>query len=216
MSLAATCLEERPVWRGRLHAWGFVVALPAGIALVAATDGAAATAAVSVYVASLLAMLGTSAAYHRLTTTERQRRIMQRCDHSTIYLLIAGTYVPLCIIVMPPSWGIPVLCVVGVGALTGIALKIFAFERTSWLHYSLYPVLGWAAIVSAPVLVTRLTVPQMALIVGGGLAYTIGIPVLARRWPDPWPATFGYHEIWHGFTVVAAALHFAAVGAVAA
>ncbi|MCU0261301.1 MAG: hemolysin III family protein [Ilumatobacteraceae bacterium] len=216
MSLADVCLEPRPTWRGRLHAWGFFVALPAGALLIAAAEGTAATVAVTVYVASLLAMLGTSAAYHRLATTVRQRQIMQRLDHCTIYLLIAGTYVPLCIIVMPPSWGIPVLCVVGAGALLGIVLKFVAFDRTRWLHYSLYPLLGWIAVVSAPVLITHLTVTQIALVVGGGIAYTVGIPVLARRWPDPWPTTFGYHEVWHGFTVVAAALHFAAVGAVVA
>jgi hemolysin III len=176
----------------------------------------AATAASAVYVVSLLLLFGTSASYHRLARSPRARAVMQRLDHSMIYVLIAGTYVPLCIVALPRSWGIPMLCIVGAGALVGMVLKLVAFGRFRWLSYALYPLLGWVSIAAAPVLVAHLSAVEITLIVAGGLAYTVGIPVLARRRPDPWPNTFGYHEVWHSFTVVAAGLHFAAVATVVA
>lgn len=205
---------ERPLWRGRLHSWAFFVAIPAGIALVVLADGGTAKVASAIYMTTVLLAFGTSASYHRLATSIRARRIMQRLDHSMIYLLIAGTYVPLCLVALPPTWGVPLLVVVGVGALLGVVLKLVAFGRNAWLSYSLYPVLGWAAVIAAPALIRSLTPVQLGLVAGGGIAYTVGIPVLARRRPDPWPRTFGYHEVWHSFTVVAAGLHFAAVAAV--
>lgn len=202
---------ERPLWRGRMHSWAFFAGIPCGVALIALANGTTAKVASAIYVATVLLAFGTSASYHRLATSFRARRIMQRLDHSTIYLLIAGTYVPVCLVALPPAWGIPMLVFVGVGATTGVVLKLVAFGRVTWLGNSLYPALGWAAVIASPALIQHMSLVQLGLVAGGGLAYTIGIPVLARRRPDPWPATFGYHEIWHSFTVVAAGLHFAAV-----
>jgi len=206
----------RPLWRGKMHAWAFFLAIPAVVALVVVASGAAATVGASIYAASLLGLFGTSAAYHRLAQSPKARRVMQRLDHSMIYLLIAGTYVPLCLVALPPEWGIPMLAIVGGLAIIGVVLKLAAFERLPWLEYGLYLVMGWAAIVAGPALYQHLTAPQMALIIAGGVAYTMGCPVLFTRRPDPWPTTFGYHEVWHVFVVVAAALHFAAVANVVA
>lgn len=208
----------RPRWRGRLHAWAFFASIPAGIALVILADGVAATVGAAVYAATLLGLFGTSAAYHRLAQSLGAKRVMQRLDHSMIYLLIAGTYVPLCLVALPRSWGIPLLSVVGGLAVIGVILKLAAFESTpaKIVSYSLYLVMGWAAVVAAPALFQHLTGTQIALIVGGGIAYTVGFPVLVARRPNPWPATFGYHEIWHCLVVLAAALHFAAVANVVA
>jgi hemolysin III len=203
--------QERPLWRGKLHTWAFYLAIPAGAFLIAVSDGTAARVAAAIYAATLVLLFGTSAAYHRLAQSDRARRIMQRLDHSMIYLLIAGTYVPLCLVALPPEWGIPVLAVIGVFAVTGMVLKLTAFRRGQWIAYALYPVMGWVALIAGPALVQHLTAMQLALIVGGGIAYTVGMPVLLRRRPDPWPATFGYHEVWHLLTVVAAGMHFAAV-----
>ena len=202
---------EFPLWRGRAHAITFIAAIPAGIALIAVSQGTAARVAAAIYAATLLAVFGTSAAYHRLARTPRARAVMQRLDHSMIYLLIAGTYVPVCLLALPPSWGIPMLSVVGVGALVGMVLKLVAFHRVQWLGFALYPILGWAAVAAAPVLVHHLSAGQLALIVAGGVVYTIGFPVLLTRWPDPWPRTFGYHEVWHTCTIIAAVFHFSAV-----
>lgn len=207
---------ERPVWRGKMHSWAFFASIPAGIALVVLAQGTAATVGAAVYSVSLLLLFGTSASYHRLARTERARSIMQRLDHSMIYLLIAGTYVPVCLVAMPPDWGIPMLAIVGSLAALGVVLKLAFFHRARYVSYSLYIVMGWVAVIAAPVLVDNLTGVQFGLIVAGGIAYTIGFPVLIVRRPNPWPSTFGYHEVWHLLTVVAAGLHFAAVADVLA
>jgi hemolysin III len=120
------------------------------------------------------------------------------------------------LVAMPLSWGIPVLSVVAGAAVVGIALKVIAFERMAWLTYLLYPAMGWAIVIALPVLFDGLTGLQFSLVVAGGLIYTLGIPVLLLRRPDPWPRVFGYHEIWHTFVVVAAGLHFAAVASLLA
>ncbi len=199
-----------------MHVGAFAAAIPAGVVLVLLADRPAARIAAAVYAATLLLGFGTSAAYHRLARSERARQVMQRLDHSMIYLLIAGTYVPICLLVLPPGWGIPILAVLGVAAVAGIVMKHVAFHRTRYVSGALYPVMGWLALVALPVLVDRLTPVQLALIVAGGVAYTVGFPILLIRRPNPWPRTFGYHEVWHSFTVVAAALHFAAVSDVVA
>ncbi|MEO1059593.1 MAG: hemolysin III family protein, partial [Actinomycetota bacterium] len=98
-------LQERPTWRGWMHVWAFLVAIPAGTILIIAAPTPGATAAASIYAASLVLLFGTSGAYHRLAKSERARRTMQRVDHAMIYVLIVGTYVPLCVLALPPAWG---------------------------------------------------------------------------------------------------------------
>ena len=199
-----------------LHSWAFLGAIPAGILLIVMASGAAQVTAAAIYSATLLAVFGTSAAYHRLAQSYRARRIMQRLDHSMIYLLIAGTYVPICLVALPASWGIPLLASVGGLAIFGVVIKLADIRRLHWFGYALYPIMGWAAVVVSPALATHLTATQFALVAAGGAAYTIGFPILLVRRPDPWPRTFGYHEVWHGFTVLAAVLHFGAVALVVA
>jgi hemolysin III len=211
-SSALTRFADRPTWRGRLHALAFFAAIPGAVFLILRASHPAAIAAAAIYSASVLIGFGTSAGYHRLARSERACRIMQRMDHSTIYVLIAGTYTPVCLLAMPRSWGIPLLSIVGAGAALGIVAKQFSVRRFRFLELALYPTLGWAAVVAAPVLVTHLRPVELVLLVAGGLLYTAGIPVLVRGRPDPWPRTFGYHEVWHSFTVAAGACHFAAVG----
>lgn len=208
--------HERPTWRGWLHTVAFAIAIPAGVYLVLIAERTSGKVAAAIYFVSVLLGFGTSAAYHRLARTDRAQRIMQRMDHSMIYVLIAGTYTPVCLLAMPKGWGIPMLCVVWTTALVGVVLKQFAFHRWQLVAYSLYPIMGWAAVVTMPVLVDLLTVGQLLLLVAGGLIYTVGIPVLVRARPDPWPRTFGYHEVWHACTVLAAGCHFALVGSLVA
>ncbi|MDX2381633.1 MAG: hemolysin III family protein [Acidimicrobiia bacterium] len=203
-----------PRWRGLLHTWWFVLAIPSGALLILSSEQAEARAAASIYAATLLLVFGTSASYHRLARSPRARHVMQRLDHSMIYLLIAGTYTPICLVALPHSWGIPILATVGACAIVGIALKLTAFDRGQVLSFALYPIMGWALIAALPVLADHLSVGQLALIVVGGVAYTIGFPILLVKRPNPWPRTFGYHEIWHLFTVHAGTLHFAAVASV--
>lgn len=207
---------ERPTWRGRTHTWTFAAAIPAGIALIVAAKGPTATAAAAIYVVGLWLVFGTSSAYHRLAHSIRSRMVMQRLDHSMIYVLIAASYVPICLVALPPEWGIPMLSVVATLGAIGMVLKLTAYRRLGWFAYALYPIMGWVAVVAAPALAANLTGPQLGLIVAGGLAYTIGFPVLLTRWPDPWPRSFGYHEVWHVFTIVAALLHFGAIATLVA
>ena len=207
---------ERPTWRGWIHATAFVISIPASVLLILVADGASARASAAIYGTTLMAMFGLSAAYHRLARSETARRRMQRLDHCGIYLLIAGTYVPLAIVVLPRAWGIPLLAVVAGGAVFGAIMKLAAFERLQWLTYALYPIMGWAAVVAAPALVDHLTGFQLFFVVAGGILYSIGIPILFLQRPNPWPETFGYHEIWHGFVTLAAAFHFVAVASMLA
>jgi hemolysin III len=208
VSSSVTPVELRPSWRGWMHTVAFFAAIPAGILLIISAKGAAATVGAAIYMAGLLLGFGTSAGYHRLATTDRAQEIMQRLDHSMIFVLIAGTYTPICLLAMPKAWGIPILCVAWVGAALGIVLKQFAFDRLKILEYSLYPILGWIVVIAMPVLWHRLTTAELVLLMAGGLLYTVGIPVLVKERPDPWPRTFGYHEIWHSFTIAAGLCHF--------
>jgi hemolysin III len=202
---------ERPVWRGVLHTWTFWTAIPAAVLLVGAANSAAARVSVAIYGASVLALFGTSAAYHRLARTPEARAVMQRLDHAMIFVLIAGTYTPICLVALPLAWGIPVLSVVWTAAIGGVVLKLVGAARVRRYATALYPVIGWTAIVALPAMWVHLSTLQLVLVVAGGVLYTIGIPVLVRKRPDPWPRVFGYHEIWHGFTVAAGGCHFAAV-----
>ena len=215
-AMASPIVLPRPTWRGRLHSWAFFATIPAAILLIRSASHPAAVASSAVFAGSMLLVFGTSATYHRVIRSERAKRVWQRIDHCMIYVLIAGTYVPMCILAMPLSWGVPLLSVVGAGAVLGVAIKGSGARRLQWLGYALYPVLGWLALVAGPVLVRSLSPAQLALVVGGGIAYTVGFPVLLAKRPDPWPRVFGYHEIWHVFTVVAAALHFSAVATIVA
>jgi hemolysin III len=195
-----------------MHVVAFLLAIPGGLLLILNASGASARVAASIYAASLLLGFGTSAGYHRLAKRPRTQAIMQRLDHSMIFVLIAGSYTPVCLLGLPSAWGIPLLCVVWAGALAGVLIKQFAFERFKVLEYSLYPILGWALVIATPALLTSMTALELSLLLAGGLLYTVGIPVLVRERPDPWPRTFGYHEIWHTFTVAAGACHFATIG----
>ncbi len=210
-SSSVTPAEDRPSWRGWLHVVAFVLAIPGGILLIVLGESAEAKVGASIYMASLLLGFGTSAGYHRLARKERTRELMQRLDHSMIFVLIAGSYTPICLLGMSPAWGIPILCVVWVGAALGVVLKQVAFDRLRWLEIALYPILGWIVVVATPALFEGLTTTELSLLVAGGLLYTVGIPVLVLEKPDPWPRTFGYHEVWHTFTVAAAACHFATI-----
>jgi hemolysin III len=201
----------QPFWRGWLHTLAFVLVIPGGVLLLRAASGPVAIVSVAIYGAGLALCFGTSAGYHRLTRAGRARRVMQRADHAMIYVLIACTYTPVCLIALPLQWGIPLLSTVWAGTLVGAALKIWALGRYRLLEYALYPALGWCVLTIAPVLVDHLRTPELLLMLAGGVLYTVGVPVLALRRPDPWPQRFGYHEVWHTFTVVAALCHFGAV-----
>jgi hemolysin III len=201
----------KPRLRGVSHQYAFFVALAAGAALVVLARGGEARAAVAVYALSLCAMFGASALYHRIDWSPRPRAWLRRLDHSMIFVLVAGTYTPFAVLVLAPALGWTLLGIVWGGAIAGVVLTLVWVEAPRWLNAAVYVALGWVAIVAMPQLVDRAGLAAAALLASGGLLYTIGALVYARRRPDPVPAVFGYHEVFHVLVIAAALTHFAAV-----
>jgi hemolysin III len=205
----------RPRFRGVIHQWSFFVAVVAGAALIVWAPAGRATAAAAIYAAALAGLLGTSALYHRVTWQPRARAWLRRLDHAMIFVLIAGTYTPFALLVLDGTLSEVVLAGVWSGALAGTVFTLLWVEAPKWLVASTYIALGWFSVIAVPQITERAGAGALVLLGIGGLAYTAGAIVYARRRPDPRPATFGYHEIFHVLVVVAAAAHFAAVAAFA-
>lgn len=201
----------KPLLRGRLHVGAAVVAVPAAVVLVALAGSGRAAAAAAVYGASLVTLFTVSGTYHRLGHSGRLQQWLRRADHASIYLLIAGSYTPIGLVAIGGWQGWVMVGVVWAAALTGGLMKLVWFDRTQVAGWVLYLAMGWIVIAATPVLLHHLGGDQLALLAVGGLAYTFGAVVLGRRWPDPLPRIFGYHEVWHTMVIVAAALHYAAI-----
>lgn len=200
----------KPKLRGVFHELGFYAAIALGVPLVwTAEDGRARLAAV-VFVGCLAGCFGASALYHRPTWTPRVRAWLARLDHAGVYLLIAGTYVPFGLLVMSPRWAVPVLSVVWSCALAAIVLKLFWVCAPKWLSAAIGLLLGWVGAAAFSQLL-KVQVVGVLLVVAGGLLYSAGAVVYARRCPDPVPHVFGYHELFHVLTLGAAGCQFAAV-----
>jgi hemolysin III len=204
-------VPARPRLRGVFHQYGFFAALVAGTFLVVGAPTPTAALAAAVYAASVCTLFGVSALYHRITWTPPVRRWLRHLDHAVIFVLIAGTYTPVGLLVLEGPLAIWVLVVVWSGAAAGIALNLGWRQAPGWVGVVVYVALGWVAVVALPQLLHQLGVVGTGLLVAGGLAYSVGALVYARRRPNPAPAVFGYHEIFHLLVVVGVALHFAAV-----
>jgi hemolysin III len=165
----------------------------------------------AIFATSMMLLYWTSASYHLAPLSHRLRRIMMRLDHAMIFILIAGTYTPFCLMVVGDAWGIPILSVVWTLAGLGILLKACWTGAPRWLSVGLYIGLGWIGIVAVWPVITNMPPWAVSLLAAGGLAYTVGALVYARRWPDPSPRIFGYHELFHVFVVVGTALHFSLI-----
>jgi hemolysin III len=201
----------KPRLRGVSHQYAFFAAMAAGAALVVLARGAEARVAVAVYALSLCAMFGASALYHRIDWSPRPRAWLRRLDHSMIYVLVAGTYTPFALLVLAPALGWTILAIVWAGAVIGVVLSLAWIDKPRWLTAALYVALGWVAVVVMPQLWDRAGVMAVALLATGGVLYTLGAVVYARRRPDPAPRVFGYHEVFHVLVIAAAAVQFAAV-----
>jgi len=200
-----------PRWRGRLHQIAFFVSLPMGAALVALARTGEARAAAAVFSVGLAGVFGVSAAYHRGRWSARAKVWMRRFDHSMIYVLIAGSYTPFCLLVLDGATGLVLLSIVWAGALIGIAMKMVKPLGLEKLTAFLYIALGWVAVFALPQMVRGLSGAAAALVVAGGLLYTLGAIALASHRPDPRPTVFGYHEVWHASTIGASLCHWFAV-----
>ena len=204
---------KRPRMRGVLHQYSFFVALGMGLVLVVAAADLARFAS-AVYATALAGQFGVSALYHRITWTPRARRWMRRLDHSMIFILIAGTYTPVAVLLLPRPFGLVLLATVWLATTAGVAFNLAWITAPRWIPAVLYLVLGWSAVVALPDLVAVMHLPTVFCLVVGGVAYSTGALVYATQRPNPAPAIFGYHEVFHALTVVAAVLHFSAVASV--
>ena len=204
--------------RGWLHFWSFAVSIAACatmIAVSAALVGAAAAAATAVYSVTVLGLFGISALYHRHTWhSSRSRAVMRRLDHSMIFLFIAGSYTPVAVLAMDRPTAEWVLAVVWTGALAGVALKTLWPYAPAWVGVPIYVALGWVAVFVLPDLLHNAGVAALVLLLVGGALYTLGAVAYAVHRPDPWPAVFGFHEVFHVLVIAAATVQFIGVAGV--
>ncbi len=206
-------LAERlkPRLRGVLHEIAFAVSLVTGTVLVCLADGTRARVAAVIYAASVALLFGTSAAFHRGSWTGRAHDVMQRLDHSMIFILIAGTYTPFGLLLLEGAARWTVLGVVWGGALFGIVLRNALRRQARWLFVGLYLALGWVAVAFFPQIYAAGGLHVLLLLLVGGALYSIGAVVYALRRPDPSPRWFGFHEVFHAFTLAAFVVHYIAV-----
>jgi hemolysin III len=200
----------RPRLRGVIHHYAFYASLVAGLLLVAAVPGHRTTVALF-YGASLSALLGVSALYHRVTWSAAARRRMGRLDHSMINVLIAGTFTPFGAVAVSGTLALVLLVVVWGGAFANILLHLVWYDAPKWLSAASYVALGWVGVAAMPDLLAHAGWLPTALLAFGGALYSAGALVYALRRPDPAPTVFGYHEVFHALVVVAATAHYAAV-----
>ncbi|HKH13095.1 MAG TPA: hemolysin III family protein [Solirubrobacterales bacterium] len=204
--------RSKPRLRGVSHEWAFFISLVAGAALIVAAPSGHARLAMAIYAFSLSGLLGTSALYHRVNWRRPEiRRWMRRLDHSMIFLLIAGTVTPFALLVMNGPLANALLIAVWAGAVAGIVVEMIWVEAPKWVSTIVYLAVGWVGLLGFPAIVVAAGVGAGALIAAGGVLYTAGALVYARQRPDPKPAVFGYHEIFHALVLAAAAAHFAAI-----
>ncbi|HEX6154202.1 MAG TPA: hemolysin III family protein [Solirubrobacterales bacterium] len=202
----------KPKLRGVTHEWAFFLSLGFGAALIILAEGAEAKLAVAIYAVSLSALFGTSALYHRVNWSRPSvRRWMRRLDHSMIFFLIAGTYTPFALLVLDGTLATAILVVVWAGAVAGAIVEMIWIDHPKWASALIYLSLGWVAAVTFPALWGALGVGGAMLVVAGGVLYTAGAVVYAIQRPNPNPAIFGYHEIFHLLVIAAAVAHFSAV-----
>jgi hemolysin III len=203
----------KPRLRGVFHQYAFYVAVVAGAVLVALSDSSRELIATWIYAVALAGMFGVSALYHRVTwESPNVRRWMRRLDHSTILLLIAGTYTPFALLAFDGKLADAVLIVVWAGAAAGLVLNLFWVDAPTWVTALVFVALGWVGVVAVPEMLELGVAPAVLVFVGGAL-YTLGALAYAFKRPNPAPATFGYHEIFHLFVIGAAATHFVAIAA---
>ena len=205
--------ELVPLLRGVTHVYAFWVALVAGGVLVALAPTGEARVAAGIYGLALCALFAASGLYHRWRWHPRWKPLLRRVDHSTIYLFIAATTTPIALIVLSGPIQVIVLASVWTGAALGIAFALAWIDAPRLLVAGTYLAVGWAGVVAVPQLLREVGVAPFVLFLVGGVLYSIGATVYAARRPDPWPRTFGFHELFHTLVIAAAIVHFIAMAA---
>jgi len=203
--------REKPRLRGVFHQWAFVLAIPLGAWLIVSTNTARGRVGASVFAGSVVLMFGASALYHRPSWSIVSRAWLRRLDHAGIYLLIAGSYTPVGLSVLRGAWQTVVLAIVWSGAGAAILIRLFWLSAPKWLSAAVAIAIGWVGIVAMPEIYFNAGLACVLLILAGGVLYSVGAAIYAFRRPDPFPAVFGYHEVFHLLVIVAVGLQYAAI-----
>lgn len=201
-------VEVRPALRGQFHLLLALVSPAALLVLVLIADTTREYVGGAIFGVSMLLLFSTSSAYHLV---ERGQALLQRMDRSMIFVLIAGTYTPFCLVLLGNGWGISILSVVWGVAAVGVASKALNPAPPRWLNLALYVGLGWIGLIAVVPFASATSSTMLALLLAGGVLYTVGGVVHARRRPDPFPGVFGYHELFHLLTALAALTYYSTV-----
>ncbi len=207
--------EIKPKLRGWLHLATWPLAFISFLVLLVLADNVLVRAGAAVFMFSALALFGVSAVYHTGRWSDRARTIWKRVDHATIFVLIAGSYTPFSLMLLPTDHAVTLLSVVWGGALLGVLFRIFWLGAPRWMYVPLYLALGWAAVFYFPEFSREAPTSVMVLLIVGGGLYTIGALVYGFKWPDPWPTWYGFHEVFHTLTIAAFIVHYIGVSILA-
>lgn len=207
--------DLKPKLRGWLHAAISPLAFFSFLVLLVLADSVLVRAGAAVFMFSAVLLFGVSAVYHTGRWSDRAKAIWKRFDHANIFILIAGSYTPFSLLLLTPAHAAIMLSLVWGGALLGVFFKIFWISAPRWLYVPLYLLLGWAALLYIDEFFAKAPTDVMVLMVVGGGLYTIGALVYGFKWPDPSPKWFGFHEVFHTFTIAAFVVHYIGVSLLA-
>lgn len=205
----------KPVMRGWLHMGMFPAVLIAGIVLIALADTTKARVACAIFAVTACLLFGVSGVYHRGNWGPRGEAVLRRLDHANIFLIIAGTYTPLTMLLLPDSTGRTLLWAIWGAAVAGIAFRVFWVGAPRWLYTPCYIAMGWAAVFFLPDFMRTGGIVVLVLIIVGGLLYSAGGVIYGLKRPNPSPRWFGFHEVFHSLTLAAFVVHYVGISLVA-
>jgi hemolysin III len=208
---ALAAVRPKPLLRGWFHEVGAIIMLVVGPLIGLEANGVKAEVCTAIACLSVMAMLTTSACYHRIHWSQKALRRMRHADHSMIFICIAGTFTAVAGLVLPVEQAWIILCLVWGMSIIGIVLRFVWLDAPRWATALPYVATGWVAVGFLPEFFHYLGVLGFCLMIGGGLLYTAGAVIYARKRPDPWPSVYGYHEVFHSCVVVAAAMHLSLI-----
>lgn len=198
----------KPLARGYIHLAAFFITLCACTILIIFSNGTCAIFASVIYSVSLIGQYGVSALYHTRMWNRQKYLLLRRIDHAAIFVLIAGTATPICLLKLNNASGLNLLFILWLVALIGIFMTTMWTHVPKWARSLLYVAMGWIGILYFPEITTSLDTTNIQLLVIGGVIYTLGAMIYAFKWPDPFPSVFGYHEVFHVLVVLGSGFHF--------
>jgi hemolysin III len=203
--------DVKPRLRGWLHAGTVPAIVAAGVVLIVLSPTTSARVGSAVFMASALLLFTVSAVYHRGTWSPRTWAFLRRFDHANIFILIAGSYTPFTLLLLEGTDRVLLLSIAWGGALLGVFFRVFWTEAPRWLYVPIYIALGWAAVFFVGDFAAAAATAVLVLIIVGGALYTLGGIVYGLKKPDPFPSWFGFHEVFHSFTIAAFVAHYVGV-----